>query len=105
MEVLREEEVLQLEEELLRRLAERTLVNDALSGDTFCAEMLSTRAAQSSVFVTNDSPTFFADRLSSFVAQIALPRLIPNYLTRRRLENLSIGTAESNQFGCHDRYM
>ena len=76
----------------LAAMAERTLVNDALSGDTFCAEMLSTRAAQSSVFVTNDSPTFFADRLSSVVAQIALPRLIPNYLTRRRLENLSIGT-------------
>ena len=48
------------------------------------------------MFVADDSPAFFADRLSSLVAQIALPRLIPDYLTRRRLENLSIGTAESD---------
>jgi len=52
----------------LAGVAERTLVNDALSGDTFGAEMLSTRAAQSRVLVTNDSAAFFADCLSSFVA-------------------------------------
>jgi len=77
-------------------MAERALVNDALSGDTFCAEMLSTRTAQSGMFVADDSPAFFADRLSNVVAQITLPRLIPDYFTGRRLENLSIGTAESD---------
>ena len=49
-------------------VAERTLVNDTFSGYTFCAEMFSTGAAQSSVLVTDDSPTFFADCLSSLVA-------------------------------------
>ncbi len=52
----------------LAAVAERALVNDALSGDTFCAEMFSTGTAKSSVLVTDDSSAFFADRLSSFIA-------------------------------------
>jgi len=49
-------------------VAERTLVNDTLSGYTLGAEMFSTGATESGVFVTDDSPAFFADRLSGFVA-------------------------------------
>ncbi len=57
-----------LTEREIGSVAERALVNDALSGDTFCAEMFSTGTAKSSVLVTDDSSAFFADRLSSFIA-------------------------------------
>jgi hypothetical protein len=89
----------------LAAVAERALVNDALSGDTFCAEMFSAGAAESSMLVTDGYSTFFAYCLSGFVAKIAFPGLVPDYFTGRCLENFSIGTAESNKFSRDDWYV
>ncbi len=67
--------------------------------------MLSAGAAESSMLVTDGHSAFFAYRLSGLVAKIALPGLVPDYLSGRCLEDLAIRVAESDEFGRDDRYV
>ena len=57
------------------------------------------------MFVADGYSAFFAYRLSGLVAKIALPGLVPDYLTSRCLKDFAIRVAESDELGRDYRYV